>query len=387
MRYRPSRMTSVFILVDALGWELVRDRPFLEDLLPYRKPLATVFGFSSAAIPSILTGLLPQAHGHWNLYFYSPRTSPFRWARPLRRLPSAWINHRVPRKIISILGRLASRSHGYFSIYGIPVELLPFFDICEKNNIYEPGGLKPNRSVFDELEERRIPYRLYCYHHYSDRAAIARMKTDLEARVARFYFLYLSELDAFLHQNLHRPESVHRELEQYAAAIESLFYAARMHDGETAFYVFSDHGMTPVRESFDLMSDIRTLNWREPDDYVALYDSTMARFWFFREACRRDITERLMCLPVGRLVSAEDRQRWGIGFSDQRFGELIFVMRPGCVIHPSYMGGNRWRGMHGFAPEEPTSLAVLLASRRPPVPVDHICQIYDLMRHEAGLSA
>src|SRR5512140_3701247 len=89
------KTTAVFVLVDALGWEFVKDREFLSDVLPNRRCLETVFGFSSGAIPSILTGLLPSGHGHWNLYLHAPERSPFRWARPLRLLPHRWINHRV----------------------------------------------------------------------------------------------------------------------------------------------------------------------------------------------------------------------------------------------------------------------------------------------------
>ena len=378
-------MISVFVLVDALGWELIKDRPFLEDELPFRKPLETVFGFSSAAIPSILTGLLPDAHGHWNLFFYSPDASPFRWARPLGHLPSRWINRRAVRKAVSLVGRWASGSNGYFSIYGIPVELLPFFGICEQRNIYEPKGLWPGNSIFDRLRNGGVPYRVYSYHSYSDEQAVAASVRDLRAGAARFYFLYLSELDAFLHENLKSEELVSRQLRRYENQIRTIFEVTMDQDSRAAFYVFSDHGMTPVSESFDLMGAVRSLGFREPDDYLALYDSTMARFWFFRDSARQAVTDRLESLPCGRIVGPAERRRLGIAFSDDRFGELIFAMRPGCVIHPSYMGGNRWKGMHGFDPEHPSSRAAFLARREPPVVVRHIRDLHQLMLREAGL--
>jgi predicted AlkP superfamily pyrophosphatase or phosphodiesterase len=378
-------MTSVFVLVDALGWELVKDRAFLEDELPFRRPLDTVFGFSSGAIPSILTGRLPDGHGHWNLFLYRPETSPFRWTAPLARLPSSWINHRAVRKAVALIGKRLSGSNGYFSIYGVPVELLRFFDICEKQDIYRPGGLAPARSVFDELADRGVPYRVYNYHQYDDRSAVRQMIRDLKSRAARFYFLYLCELDAFLHDHIQSAEAVTREIEQYGDLIRQLYRAVLASDPDATFYVFSDHGMTPVESSFDLMSAVRSLGFREPQDYLALYDSTMARFWFFREECRRAVAALLERLPCGRLVRPEERKQLGIAFPDDRFGELIFAMRPGCVIHPSYMGGNRWKGMHGFDPEHPTSRAAFLARREPPIAVQHIRDLYYLMLREAGL--
>lgn len=378
-------MTKIFILVDALGWELVATYGFLDTLLPFRKPLRTVFGFSSAAIPSILTGLRPDTHGHWNLFYFRPDASPFRWLRHFCWLPKSWINHRVPRKLIALLGRRLSGADAYFSIYGIPVQLLPYFDICEKHNIFDVGGLLPARSVFDDFNSHNIPYRVYTYHAYTDRAAVQQVRKDLANHAARIYFVYLCELDAFLHVHIDSEDAVRQQLRRYADDIAALLETAVARDADTAFYVFSDHGMTPVRERVNLRAVIHELGWREPQDYLALYDSTMARFWFFNASCREAVTRRLETLPCGRILTAQDREQLGLAFSDARFGELIFAMRPGAIISPSYMGLSAWPGMHGFDPDHVSSLAVLLARREPPVPVDHICHIYDLMRHEAGI--
>ena len=44
---------SIFVLMDALGWEWIKEHPFLKEVAPYRRPLDSVLGFSTAAIPSI----------------------------------------------------------------------------------------------------------------------------------------------------------------------------------------------------------------------------------------------------------------------------------------------------------------------------------------------
>ena len=69
MSQRPQM--QIFVLIDALGWRFVEGRDFLNDLLPYRSPLRTVLGFSSGAIPTILTGVPPAVTGHWNLLLRS----------------------------------------------------------------------------------------------------------------------------------------------------------------------------------------------------------------------------------------------------------------------------------------------------------------------------
>ena len=86
---------SIYVLVDALGWEVIRDRPFLDDLWAERRWLVTILGYSSGAIPSLLTGQTPSQHGHWNLLYRDPARSPFAWTRPLGRLPRSMVENRV----------------------------------------------------------------------------------------------------------------------------------------------------------------------------------------------------------------------------------------------------------------------------------------------------
>ena len=59
---------SLFVFIDAFGWEIQKRFPFFEGLLPYRFPLDTIFGYSSTCIPTILTGKLPREHGHFSFF-------------------------------------------------------------------------------------------------------------------------------------------------------------------------------------------------------------------------------------------------------------------------------------------------------------------------------
>src|SRR5260370_17300529 len=101
-----ARELSFFVLIDALGWKLLKGREFLSDLLPYRRPLRTVLGFSSGAIPTILTGRPPVQTGHWNLFYYDPKASPFRWLRHFGFLPDRLLDHRVTRNLLKKLAQL-----------------------------------------------------------------------------------------------------------------------------------------------------------------------------------------------------------------------------------------------------------------------------------------
>ena len=102
------------VFIDALGWEVLRGRTFMEEELPHRRKLRSVFGYSSACVPSILTGNWPRDHGHWSFFFYSPETSPFRLLRWLRLFPARIIDRGRVRNWISKLVKRLYGFTGYF---------------------------------------------------------------------------------------------------------------------------------------------------------------------------------------------------------------------------------------------------------------------------------
>ena len=114
------------------------------------------------------------------------------------------------------------------------------------------------------------------------------------------------------------------------------------------------------------------------DDYLAVYDSTMARFWFFSEKARREITECLQAQPCGRVLSDEELSEMGTLFPDRRFGELVYLLDPGWLISRSDFNGTGWapKGMHGYHPDDPYSDAIFLTNREPLSPMHSIADIY-----------
>ncbi len=355
-------------LIDALGWSYLKDREFLPDILKFRTEVRTVLGFSCGAIPTLLSGLSPAQSGHWNLFYYCPEKSPFGWVRKFSGLPSWLLNNRVVRRGVRFISQRVSRFGGYFQIYGVPTELLPYFDICEKQDIYKPGGVPG--SIFDQLKEANISFRSYSYHELSDEQIIQQARQDLKAQKYDFYFVYLSELDAVLHDSCSDKQRINQAIDRYAKWLGDLYATAVQSGEEVDFIVLSDHGMTPKREGCDLIKEVNGLGLSVPRDYIALYDSTMARFWFFNETARTRITDKLRELDHGHILDAEEKKRFGINFADNRFGECIFLMKPGVVIEPSFWGKLGPEGMHGFDPEvDPHASAIFFSNKEPEHPV------------------
>ncbi|MGH7368447.1 MAG: alkaline phosphatase family protein [Candidatus Rokuibacteriota bacterium] len=375
---------QVFVLIDALGWAFVEDRDFLSDMLPHRQPLRTVLGYSSGAIPTILTGRLPAEHGHWNLLYYDPARSPFGWLKHLAFLPDRLLNHRLARRLLKELGRRVLGLGPLFEVC-VSARLLPWFNWIEKRNIYDPGGIEGGPSIFDELARQGVPHRVYSYHRFTDAQILRQAIQDLQQGHTGFFFLYLSEMDRFLHGHCEPDAELDRQLASYADRLRAVFETARAVDPGASFTVLSDHGMTPVRQTFNLVAEIERLGLTMPDDYLAVYDSTMARFWFFSSHGRRAITKRLASIPCGRILGDDELQDLGVLFPDRRYGELVFLFEPGWLIGGSGFNGPGWSpaGMHGYHPDDRYSDAILLSNRRPAAEVRTIADVYRLML-EAG---
>ncbi len=373
---------QVIALIDALGWEYVRNREFLNDALPYRTSLHTVLGFSSGAIPTILTGAMPERHGHWNLFYYDPKGAPFRWLRFVSWLPTKVLDNRYGRKAMKELGRRAMGLGPNFECCVAP-QLLQYFNFSERRDIYAPQGIETMPSLFDELEEEGRGYRVYTYHQCSDAEILKRAKRDIQDTDASLFFLYLCEVDAFLHMNCNDSDAIDKKLKWYDEQLREVFRIARERDPEASLVVTSDHGMTPVTDHTDLIAEVAKLNLRMPQDYLAVYDSTMARFWFFNASARQKVTELMQSLTSGQVLTKEEMTRFGLNFPDERYGELIFLLNPGWMVAKSDFNGRGWfpTGMHGYHPDDPYSDAIFLSNEKPSRPMHTIADIYDEIRN------
>ncbi len=371
---------SVIVLIDALGWKYVEGTDFLSDVLPHRQPLRTVLGFSSGAIPAMLTGVPPAENGHWNLFYYDPQGSPFRWFRHFRFLSNRILEHRLTRKLLKETGKKLLGLGPLFDCCVSP-RLIPYFNWVERRNIYDLGGITGAPSIFDQLKDAGLSFRVYTYHHSTDAQILRQAEQDIRAGVATFYFLYLSEMDMFLHMHCTEPEKIEQRLRWYEESLRRVFTAAKDASHDPKFAITSDHGMTPVSQKYDLLKHFEGLPLRMPEDYLAVFDSTMARFWFFSDAARQKIQGILQTVPCGKILSEAELKRFGVFFRDGRFGELIFLLHPGWLLSRSDFNGASWRpvGMHGYHPDDPYSDGVFLSNAHPGKEVHSVQDVHGWM--------
>lgn len=371
---------AVFMFIDAMGWEIVKNRDFLKDLLPHRYRVGMQFGYSCTAIPTILSGEKPTVHKHLSFYYYAPDKSPFKMFKYLGLgiLPSSiadrWrVRHTLSKFVAKYYGFT-----GYFEMYAMPFNRISYFDYIEKTDLFVPGGLSPVKNLADTLEEKRIPYHISNWR-LPEFQNIEALIQDVKKGEINFAFLYTAAMDGLLHRVTKDGPEITTKMNWYEDHIRRLFRELEANYDDIHLAVFSDHGMTTLTEVVDVKTPLEKLGYKFGKDYVAVYDSTMVRLWFLNDTAKKSIHEALLKVPYSHVLNDEELKRYNINFPDNMYGETILLMDPGFQIAPSDMGLKALPGMHGFAPEHEDSFAALLSSEEVNIDLKCVDDYFRLM--------
>ncbi len=384
-RKMKGRELDLFVFVDALGWKQASGRDFLSDLLPHRQACQTVFGYSSTCDPTILTGTMPDEHGHFSCFIKAaPGQSPFRKLGMLSFLPQRLAAYHRIRHYTSRLVEKALGYSGYFQLYGVPFGHLPYLDYTEKRDIYEPGGILGGQEAIFSHWARNGRAWTRSDWRAGDEANIAATRAAIDKGDIELAYLFTAKPDALMHKHGTRGPEVDAGFEKLERDIRDLHRLAETRYDAVRFHVFSDHGMSDTVEVSDLMPRWnRELRGKYGRDYVAVWDSTMARFWFMDDTLRSEAVAWLGAQKDGRIVSEAELRRWRCWFDDARYGELFYLLPPGSIFAPSDMCQSYVAGMHGYEPEHEDCDACWLtnAENRMPKRLD---EIFPIMREACG---
>ncbi len=372
---------TLFVFIDAFGWEVYSRYGFLGELLPNARRLETTFGFSSAADPSILTGRYPDEHTHWSCFYYNPENSPFKPLKLLSFLPRRLFDRWRVRHLLSKVLKKVYGWTGYFQLYSVPFNVLPYFDYLEKKDYFVPGGILRTDTIFDYCAENGIDY--HCSNWRKDETEVVEdLKKDIEREKIKFAYLYLPQLDAVMHEYGTEAAEVEAKICELEQKVRDVYEFARQHYDEVALYAISDHGMADVTENVDLISKVDSAGLKFGEDYVAMYDSTMARFWFMNDKSRQTINSLLKEVDQGYIVPEEELKQMRVFFADHKFGETIFLMNSGVLIVPSFMGLHSVPGMHGYHPLAKDSYCFILGNNSIGENINSITDIRKVMERE-----
>lgn len=378
----------LFVFADALGWRLAQASSVLAKTAPVRRPCETLFGYSSTCDPTILTGALPEQHGHFSFFVRAqPGASPFRalgWLGPLPQRIAGY--HKLRNRLSRWLARSKGYT-GYFQLYSVPFAALPYLDYTEKKDIYEPGGILGGQpTVFEHWQQSGKPWHRSDWRLGDDANFKDAFEVLGQGKVELMY-LFTAGLDAVMHR--HGPWSAQAAaaIGAFADKLEALLAHAKPHYDKVKLAVFSDHGMAEVTATHDLRWSFerwcRARRLRYGHDYTAVWDSTMARFWFATAEARHQISDWLAAHKEGSLLDDAQLARWHCLFPDRRYGEIFYALPSGALFVPSFLNLSRVPGMHGYAPEAPDSVAAWLANFDDGPPVNRLDDIYQVMKYAA----
>ena len=369
---------EIFLFIDALGWKIVNDHNFLTTMFPHRKKIEMQFGYSSSAIPTILSGTTPAKHGHLGLFCFAPKKSPFKLLSKLRFLfkpDNLWNRGRVRHHLSKLLKRVYKFT-GYFQLYRMPLWKLKYMDYCEKKNLFIANGMDDFPNLYDVLTKNNINFHISDWHLSDKDNYLAAQDAILAGK--NFLFVYTASLDGLLHDKVNNFDEVSKKLTEIEQEITLLYNLAKKHANQVNFTIISDHGMTPLTKEVDIMTKLENTNLIFGKDYGACFDSTMARFYYLNEKSKKIIHETLAEFP-GRILTKEEETLYGIYREDRAFGDEIFLLNAGIQIVPSDMGEKPLNGMHGFDVNDEHSFAVMLSNTTIPQYINKVADYFNLM--------
>ena len=374
-------MISIVLIVDACGWLVAGRSPALQDLGHHRR-LRSVLGYSSACIPSLISGAWPEEHLHWSA-FTRGGPNPIRVPGWLRWLPPGLRDRGRVRARLSPLVAKASGFTGYFQLYQMPLGELGGFGHAEPHDIFAPGGLNRGTTFVDDL----VPSPRERWWISDWRAGDAANWQGLAAAAAdprrRFAFAYITGLDGWLHDHGREHAALPAQLDALAERIRTVRAAAARAHERVRLLVVSDHGMCPVRRHLDLFPLLAGTGLYRA--WHGVLDSTMVRAWFEDETVRARVRNILDGVPGLRRLGVAELARERCAFADARFGQDLWLADPGVLLVPSHMGRVPMVGMHGYTPDHPDSDA-WMACTEPEAP-DSIVEAGRLIRRWAQESA
>jgi hypothetical protein len=341
------------VFVDALGpAQLARlaERP---GALPHRTHLDGVLGYSSGALPTVLTGATPARHGRMCLF--TQRASD---AEPVLR-PLAWLGllprilHERPR-VRGLVGRWlaeARRLEGYVNLGRVPPEAFRWLDLPEREDLFAARDIGGSPTFLQDARDAGLTVEAARWQ-LPEAARWGEIFGRIEARPPDLAFLYATELDGLLHAQGNRGPDVDAALDRLAARILRARTAMTRGGAQVRTLVVGDHGMADVERVVDPRTVLRHLDTR------SFVDSTMLRVWGDARQLERARRVLERSGVPGAYLDADELRSRDVPV-DAGHADGLWLLPEGTLFAPSYMGGVV-RGMHGYELGSASSRAGLM---------------------------
>ena len=356
-----SNPIHVFIYLTGPGWHILKEHGFLAKHCQYQFPVMSQLGCSHAAISTVLTGKTPDKHGRFSSYYLKKSNSTFETAQ-------------------RFYSKFKGKNSGYFGKYSVPIRNLNHFlqgNHHTKN--LTPGCFAPLISIVDLVNEKKVPHSIVNASASSPIGALKNLRSRLEEKSVNFAFIQIDEMDTLLHNSLHNFSKIDNKLRRYERQIKKIIATGKSINSEFNLTVLSGHGMTFAPQKIDIKKKIGSLGMSYGHDYRAVYDPTMAFFWFRDKFVKSIILDKLKKLRHCKVLSDQKKNDFGINFPDHRYGETIALLEPGFQISPNDVLSKPLAGMHGYEPNHSDSLGACFSTQPISPSPNHVKDFFTIM--------
>ena len=306
-------------------------------------------GFSNNIYPEMFCGKNPDAVGYFNEW--SPVSNPakssadrflilFDFLRKFKYLNAFF-------RII-VLKKLFKKFVG-----NIPFKYV---------HLFSPSGAHDFSSFKDESLLGQYDFEIYDAA-LCKKSRLKKNKRDLEIMSTIFeadlsgknVLLSLMELDNISHTCGMWSGKYEKHLRFIDSSLDKLIekYLGENPGGD--IFLFSDHGMTPVKKGAVLNLEERFGDMSE-STYRYFLDSTFLRIWCKDEALREKIKIFLSEESSGEVISEAERSTYGV--TNREFADIIFRANEGIMFLPNFFGIRLVKAMHGYDSELQSQKAV-----------------------------
>lgn len=323
--------------------------PFISELSHsgFSTRLEPLFAFTGIGA-STFTGAKINTHKIWADYIYTKSGGFPATLKGLLRLCD-WL----PSDIINqyaryVVYRVFRRNPGTPNL--IPVELLDFFKTKQRKRLTDREPIEGITTLFDQLKAYGTAYfATGLYESIFEEQMVSRVLGAL-AKDYRFILFRLGSPDKLGHKYGPESQEVRKRLGEIDGIVKEVIKNGTESESSVHFVIFSDHGMTPVKGQFDLMSLLKGLPVGIPEDYVFFLNSTVASFWFSNDKAKEIIVEELCKIEQGMVLDKPRLEELEIENISTEYGDLLFALKEGNVFFPDFYRKRKLpKGMHGYA--------------------------------------
>jgi len=341
---------TIVIMLDAFRKDYFSEEntPFLYYLIKeYRLgDLNPPFGFKTTA--GFYTGFNPKSLNLFTNYIYD------RSSKKISNLSISLLSFLPTKLAFNLINLLRHFKGNDIFLPKINLNCLAYFNLMQNKHFSDKNAYHV-KTLFDVFRENNIKYLYYDFPliiennksriHYT-------LKNDDDSRFKKFiklikkgydfHYIHFVDLDPLGHYKGAYSGDLKNHLKKLDKMVELILSNFNLQ--EDNILLWSDHGMVDVRNQIDIKSKLPEFG----KGYIYFIDSTMARFWFFKNEKKKEVLRLLKNIKGGKVLNKKDKQKLGIDFNHNFYGDEIFLADSGTLIYPNFFQKKPCKGMHGY---------------------------------------